>query len=563
MRTSSSATTAPTATWSPLGIGELVGVLLLVAFGAVLRAHGFTSQDLWFDDAWVALAAKVGIGQALHMGLAAPGYFLALRAWITLDPGTTAWLQLPGFALGVLAIPATWLLLRWYGFSRWIAVGGALLVTVMPILVLYSTRVKEYPFDFLAACGLLAVYEGVRRRPSARLLAALGVASVVAVFASGSCVVVVVASWLLVVVQLARDRALRAALVTWAAVAAGGCVLAWALFFRSLPDALYRYWRVRGYLFDFHSVATLEKSVSLTFGGFAHEAFGIPAAPTFFRYSDGFHSTSLTFAGIVVFLAVVGGPVVLAARARAVTPALASVTVLGLALALAVLGVAPFGDGRTDEVVYPAMLICLATSVDALARWWRTAPVGRGAARLAAGALATLVVVGALAFGALHPADYPSIDLRGLSAQLRPDLRPGDRVFVATFNSFGWCYYRLSPCTVVVGGSPQWVQGFRPSTREPTFVATSEQSVLPQILPALHGSRIWYVGYTYGTYDVAAAAAAQDRPVPTQMLRVLERHGWVLAPPRAGLPARVASTHTYAWLLVPRRATGRPTSSSP
>lgn len=526
---------------------ELAALVALVAFGGIIRAHGFTSKDLWFDDAWVALSAKVGVGTAVHMGLAAPGYLFALRAWIGVDPNTTAWLQVPAFVLAVLAIPLTWALLRWMRMPRWIALGGALLVTVMPILVLYSTRVKEYPFDFVAAAVLLALYETVRRDPTPRHLGVLGIASALAVVGSGSCVVVVVVLWVLVVLQVGREARLRRPAVIWAAVAAASCVGVWAVFLRALPRSLYTYWKVRGYLFDFHSLATIEKSVSLSFGGFVHEAFGLPAPPSFFRYGGGIHSGWLTLTGVVVLCAIVVVPVVIAIRARAVTPALASAFVLVLAAVLGVLGLVPFGDGRTDEVLYPSLVVCLASIAQAAASILRPRALAVGRVGL------SVVAAGSLAFGAIHPADYPTIDLRGVAAQLRPELRPGDEVFVSTFDTFGWCYYRLSPCTVAIGGSGEWIQGFRPvSTDRSVFFATSFQTVLPEILPAMRrAERIWYVGFTYGTYDVASSSAAQDQPVMTQMLRVLLRHGWTLLTSRPGTPVtRVASTHAYAWLLV-------------
>jgi hypothetical protein len=525
-------------------------LVALVCFGGLLRAHGFTSKDLWFDDAWVAAATKLSATQLLHVGLAAPGYTFLLRGWVAMDPTSTFWLQLPAFVLGVLAIPAIWLLLRWMRMGRWIAVGGALLVTVMPILVQYSTRLKEYPFDFLAACVLLGVYEGLRSEPSRRRLAMLGVASSVAVLVSAGCLVVVAAIWGLVLVTTLRT--FRWVVVVWGAVVAASGLVTWLVFVRSLPPSLHTYWRVRGYLFDFHSLATAEKSVSLGFGGFLHEAFGVPASPSFFRYSDGLHSTPLTVAGVACVAVLVGVPIVASVRARAVTPALPSALVLALAVVLAVVSLVPFGDGRTDEVLYPAMIVCLASIARLVAT--RLAATRLPAARLKAGAAAGAVVfaIGVLLFGALHPADYPSIDLRGVSGQLDGQLRPGERVFVSTFDSFGWCYYRLSPCTVVLDGSPRWIQGFRPVSTDPAvFIAPKYQSVLPQMLAAMHGTKpIWYVGFTYGTYDVASKSSAQDQPVVTQMLRVLARHGWRLAPAGRATPNRLDAPHTFAWLFV-------------
>ena len=192
---------------------ECVGVAALLALGAYSRAHGFSNLDLWFDDAWAAMPARVGLSAAIHMVLTAPGYGLAMRSWIRLDPVTTWWAQLPAFVLGLLAIPAVYALIRWLRNPRWVALGAAVVITVSPLAVQYATRVKEYPFDLLAACALLALAERARRAPSSRRLAALAAASVAALFISAGTVPVVAGAWLALVAALAGNRALRLSLI--------------------------------------------------------------------------------------------------------------------------------------------------------------------------------------------------------------------------------------------------------------------------------------------------------------------------------------------------------------
>lgn len=539
-----------------LGWLESSGILILAAFGALIRAHGFSNLDLWHDDAATAASARVGLAQALHVGLAAPGYFLALRPWFQLHPLSTTWLQIPGFVLGVAAIPVTWLLLSWMRLPRWAAVGGAVATTVMPIMVQYSTRVKEYPFDFLAGCALLALHELVRRSPSVRSFWALAVASSLAVFASGSCGVVVVGVWLVVGLQVAQDRSLwRSALLAGSATFAS-CLAVWMLFLRHLPSALRAVWRYQGFLFDLHSRASIEKSISLVFGGFVHGALGVPTSQTFFRFHLGFHSLPVTAAGLVIFGVVILVPGGVAVRARSVTPALSSVVILTLAVLLTLAGVSPLGDGRTDEIIYPAFLVCLATTVAATGPWWRRLgkKVGRARRPLAASA-ASLLVVGALSHGALHPANYPALNLRGLVSELHPHLDQGDLVAVAPFNAYTWCYDELSRCTINSASNPQWPLGPK-SRQKSVFIPTNFVTVLPQLTVAQStATRIWYIGYDYGTYEVSAITSAQDRPVPTQMLRVLRRDGWVPATTEPGQPAHLEATHVYAQLLVRRSAT--------
>lgn len=171
-----------------------MALCLLVVLGGAIRAHGFSNLDLWFDDAWAAAPARVGWGKAVHMVLTAPGYGLALRLWIRLDPATTWFLQIPSFVISLAAIPAVYFLLRFFRSPRWLALSGALVAAVDPILVQYSTRLKEYPFDLLGACLLLVLGERVRCSPTPRRLAALVVATVVVLFMSAGGVAVVAGS---------------------------------------------------------------------------------------------------------------------------------------------------------------------------------------------------------------------------------------------------------------------------------------------------------------------------------------------------------------------------------
>lgn len=534
--------------------GGIVAVAVLVAltvFGAVLRAHGFTSLDLWFDDAWAASPARVGWGSAVHMVLTAPGYGLALRLWLRLDPTTTWFGQLPAFGLSIVAIPATYALLRWFRSARAVSLLGALAVAAGPILVQYATRLKEYPFDLLAACVLLALGEAVRRQPTARRLGWLAVASVVSFLFSAGSAAVTAGVWLAVAIALVGDRRARGELAASLGATAAGLILVWAALLRHLPSILNFNWRRRGFLVDYRSFHGFERTVTMMLGGFLHGVLAYPVPPSFFGAAPGLHTPSAAAIGAVVLAVAVVVPVVGSIRSRSVDPALAPALALAIALVLAAADRVPFGDGRTDEALYPAFLLCLAALVPrvvALARRRITAPALRGA-------VASLVVVGlgagGVAFGATHQAIYPTVSLRGLDQRLRPLLRPGELVLVDTFNAFGWCYYALSACRTVVGGTPTWPQGFRPESADPAtyFLPTHYGNPEPELDEALKGrTEVWYVGYTYGTYDVGAGEGRWNFPVQSFMLGDLKKDGW-----RDALPGRttfLGGVHCYAVLMV-------------
>ena len=72
--------------------GRRIGVAwvvlgLVTAFGAIIRFPGFSTTDLWYDDAWAAMPAKEPLGIARHMVVTTPGYTLFNREWILFHPG--------------------------------------------------------------------------------------------------------------------------------------------------------------------------------------------------------------------------------------------------------------------------------------------------------------------------------------------------------------------------------------------------------------------------------------------------------------------------------------------
>jgi hypothetical protein len=527
---------------------EVLGVVGLVALGASTRARGFTGYDLWFDDAWAAMPARVGLSQAIHMVLTAPGYGLAMRSWIRLDPATTWWAQLPAYVLGLLAIPAVYALVRWLRNPRWVAFAAALVVTASPLLVQYATRVKEYPFDLIAACVILALAERARRGPSTHRLATLAAASVAAIFISAGCAPVVAGAWLALSLALLRDARLRRPLAACLVATASGALVVWVVFLRTLPRVLTTNWRRRGFLVDYRSLPRAERSLSLIFGGFLHAVFGYPVPASFYRGSPGVHDAGALAVGMALLCVAILVPLVASIR-RGVTAELASALALLVAVVLSVADRVPLGDGRTDEVLYPALLVCLAAAVRAVSPHVRRT-IGEGApAKAASGAVAGVLLVGAVVFGADHPAVYPTISLRGVDGGLAKLVRPGDVVFVDTFNSFGWCYYALTPCRVQVGGTPVWPQGFRPvSTTSTTFIASHYGVPLPEFTAAqARATRIWYVGYTYGTFDVGSSPTDYNLPVPTFFTGLLRQDDWRR---EYGLGTQVLGVHAYAVLFV-------------
>ena len=239
------------------------------------------------------------------------------------------------------------------------------------------------------------------------------------------------------------------------------------VFLRHLPSVLSFNWRRRGFLVDYRSFAVFERSVTLIFGGFLHALVAYPVPSTFYLSARGLHAPTVAVLGALLLAVAIGVPLFGAVRRKAVTPAVPAALTLVVALVLAAADRVPFGDGRTDEVLYPALLVCLASVATRVVTKINRATGQPRARRAVLRAVAVVALAGAMVVGFSNEATYPTIGLRGVAPHLDPRVRPGDVIFVDTFNSFGWCYYGLSPCATKVGGVPVWPQGFRPVSSRP------------------------------------------------------------------------------------------------
>ena len=129
------------------------------------------------------------------MWVTAPGFYFVERTLLVLGPSGTWWAQLLPFVAGVACIPAIYALARYFKFSRGGGLILAVLVAASPVCVTYSTRVKEYPADFLTACLLIALAERARRRRT-HLFSRSVLISVVAFLVSASLGPAIVGLWL-------------------------------------------------------------------------------------------------------------------------------------------------------------------------------------------------------------------------------------------------------------------------------------------------------------------------------------------------------------------------------
>jgi hypothetical protein len=479
-----------------LGVAGLVAV---VGFGAWTRAPGFTSSSLWFDDAWTAMPARVGLSTAVRMVTTAPGYTLALRSWLQLHPGATWWAQLPAFAFGVAGIVAVFALLVYFGTWWPLSYLGALVVAASPVAIDYSTRVKQFGLELLLACLVLWLLERWRRSASHRDATLLAIGCAGSLLVSATTLVVCAAIAVTAVLcGLTDPRRRRDALVVGGATAA---VLAgsYVLWLRHLSPSLHYGWTKRGYLLSTTSLHRVAFSFEAMGTGLFHWMLGVPLG-------RGRVSTAITSVGIAlsllaaaVLVAIVVPPLVgvVRRRGREPGPLVASALAVVLAVALALAGRSPFGGGRTDEVLYPSLLVLAACAITPL--------VARAGERQRRVAIASVVAVAGVlvGVGATHRASYPTTVLRPLARQLDEprNVARSHVVVVDPWLTFTWAYDGLSATAVSFARTQlSWSQGFHVISLDPDVVISSNYFFPDRSYAELssHTERIWYVASTVG-----------------------------------------------------------------
>jgi hypothetical protein len=505
--------------------------LVLCGAGTALRVPGLTHADVWFDDAWAELPARVPLPTALHMVVTTPLYTLALRWWIEAHASATWWAQLPALVLGIAGIAAVYALVRALRFSRLAAVAAAAVIAAGPITVAYATRLKEYPADLLIACLLLWLVEWWRSDPSRRRLAYLAAASVVGLWVSASTAAVVGGAAVVVVAVAWNRRELRRDAAGFIGILAVGSGALWVTFLRRVPAQLRTNWRTHGYLFGYSSSRHVVYEFQQTFSGLAHGFLGIPIPYTFTGFTIRALPMVLAIACCIALVALVAPPIarLVGSRGSSIGPTTAAAATMLLAVLGTLCGASPLGDGRTDEVFYPALLVLIVGAATELASRATATPRTRTVARVT---VAVVVTVVATWFGVDHVAAYPPTGLRAVMAELRPRLLPGDVVVVDGYESFTWADDDLAAWKVSFSPTDvPWPMGFHVVSLDPTYVLSTNYLQPDVQIEELsrRTRRVWFVGPTVGGYSTAAPKGLWDFPYTTPTLTTLEEFGWSAA----------------------------------
>jgi hypothetical protein len=446
-------------------VWTIAALLVVTIIGAVIRAKGFAHTGLVPDDAWVALSSRVGLGTAWHMWVTAPGFGFVERTWMVLGPSTTWWYQLPAFVCGVAAVPAIFCLARYFKLGRCSALALAVVVCASPTCVTYSTRVKEYPVDLLLSCLLIALAEAARRRPAREPLLAFAVASVGAFVVSASVGVLVVALWAALVVAAVRHRPAPWRVLVVGVATAAVCGIVAAVFYAHLSPTLTRFWTTNGAFIEHSSLHRFaSSSIDSAFRLIADLLWASTQAP------------SLSAFGLLIVVVWAGLSLIALRRDPAMLgPALAVL----VAFVASAAQFAPLGTGRTDEYLYPPLLLLAAAGARQLLAPAGAALVPSSTTAVRMATIVALGLVSVLAAGALmqhaysNARAYPGADLPALATELHRDEVPGDHVFVDEVTRYPWAFYEDTPLRLEFGSD--WSTGFTVmSTDRNVFIAPSE-----------------------------------------------------------------------------------------
>jgi len=158
-----------------------------------------------------------------------------------------------------------------------------------------------------------------------------------------------------------------------------------------------------------------------------------------------------------------------AARQR---PLLAPTLALGAALALCAAGVIPLGTGRTDEVLYPELILLFGSGLQQLSHWVKARCRDSVWVRSASHGVAIIAVLSLVLGGAGVDNRYNSVDVGALAHRVEQQLRPGDHVVVDAFLRYDWALSVEAQPRIVLGSA--WMSGFSVlSTQPDVFVVPS------------------------------------------------------------------------------------------
>ncbi|MBK8901475.1 MAG: glycosyltransferase family 39 protein [Anaerolineaceae bacterium] len=149
--------------------GVLASILLSAIF---LRLFSLGRDSLWLDEAISYLAARLPVSQIANNTVQSshpPLYYFLLHFWLDLVPDSDTAVKLLSTLLGILLIPAVYLLGQQLFENRTVSLTAAALTAVSPFHILYSHELRMYTLLMLLVVVATAVTLHARQKETGGL----------------------------------------------------------------------------------------------------------------------------------------------------------------------------------------------------------------------------------------------------------------------------------------------------------------------------------------------------------------------------------------------------------
>ena len=451
----------------PARIAWSVDVVVAIALsGVVLLAsrRALAPDGLWRDDAWPALSTRVdSYATAFRMGGTAPGWTALLRAWSKVAGNSPLALQLPPLLAGMALPPLVVLLARRLGLGRMGAFVAGGVVATSPVVILYSTRVKQYTLDGVSSCVALLLVLWLLEAPrEGRRWWITVAAAELSLVISASPAIVWVSGLLwggIALVSHGKGRSAAVGLSLYLVSAGGMFLLVSHWVGRAV---LHQFWvQAEAFLTpDLHSVGT----VAARLGG------GLVAAPSRFAHPAALLAIAVCAVGSLALTAQWCREARTGVRTWLSPPHALALTATPMlaALALAALSVVPLGTGRTDLYLYPGLALLIGATVDLMAR--------AGRERLGSVALpfVSVGVVLLCTFVVIRPVQYPAFPVAAEEGRILVGLGPQDHIVVLQATTYCWALAAPSDAGVGIRDDPASATGWTPTLADPRITSISD-----------------------------------------------------------------------------------------
>ena len=417
----------PPAIHLPLSSHLLLGTIILI-FAATLRISQLEPSSLWFDDAWVALVARIPASQISHIGMTTFGFDAILWSWFQLVGFSEISAKLIPFVAGCLGPLAVYAMAIRKGVGWIPGVIAASILVVAPMNVQYAATVKQYTSEALLTVLVIWLAWAVLEKPRRNNIVWLGIAACLSVLVSGMMVFVVLPALCIPAAWTAfKQRELRFDCLLVVALALA-FIAVWIPLMSAdaMNPALRLYWS------KFYVIRT---------NGINGIAVSSLALAEHFVY--GLTHRRFVFVVIAILAATIA-----TARKRPVLTVFLWCPIFLIYMA-SLLGRAPFGGGRTDIFLYPLIAVLAALGTGEMLRlnkeMWHGKKWQRYLGPVAAVAICILIVRGARAAFPNHAEE----DLRPLARHLMEEKKKGDVIVVYPAARYEWFLYSNEPFSIV------------------------------------------------------------------------------------------------------------------